>query len=133
MTIAAGHRIDIISCLTLAACLIGNPASAQVPLPVTEFLPVIAGTLEQRSTPFGAWVMDLSADDYVEREYLVSGLANIYDYVDAAARSSEVEVTAADRPYTTPDSAPSAAHEPGVQWHRLSGGAEPHVWLSTSI
>jgi len=101
MTIAAGHRIDIISCLTLAACLIGNPASAQVPLPVTEFLPVIAGTLEQRSTPFGAWVMDLSADDYVEREYLVSGLANIYDYVDAAARSSEVEVTAADRPYTT--------------------------------
>ena len=101
MTIAAGHRIDIISCLTLVACLIGNPAAAQVPLPVTEFLPVIAGTPEQRSTPFGAWVMDLSADDYVELEYLVSGLGNIYDYVDAAARSSEVEVTAADRPYTS--------------------------------
>ena len=101
MTIAACRRIDIIFCLTLAACLTGNPAAAQVPLPATEFLPVIDGTPEQRSAPFGAWVMDVSADGYVEQEYLVSGLANIYDYVDAAARSREVEVTAVDRPYTT--------------------------------
>ena len=101
MKIVAGRRFAILFCLTLVACLTGNPTAAQVRLPATEFLPVSDGTPEQRSTPFGAWIMDLSADGYVEQEYLVSGQANIYDYVDEAARSAVVEVTAADRPYTT--------------------------------
>ena len=101
MTIVAGRRFAILFCFTLVACLTGNPTTAQVRLPVTKFLPVSDGTPEQRSTPFGAWIMDLSADDYVEQEYLVSGQANIYDYVDEAARSPVVEVTEADHPYTT--------------------------------
>ena len=101
MTIVAGRRFAILFCFTLVACLTGNPTTAQVRLPVTKFLPVSDGTPEQRSTPFGAWIMDLSADDYVEQEYLVSGQANIYDYVDEAARSPVVEVTEADQPYTT--------------------------------
>ncbi len=101
MTIVAGRRFATLFCFTLAACLTGNPTTAQVRLPVTKFLPVSDGTPEQRSTPFGAWIMDLSADDYVEQEYLVSGQANIYDYVDEAARSPVVEVTEADHPYTT--------------------------------
>ena len=102
MTIVAGRRFAILFCFTLVACLTGNPTTAQVRLPVTKFLPVSDGTPEQRSTPFGAWIMDLSADDYVEQEYLVSGQANIYDYVDEAARSPVVEVTEADHPYPRP-------------------------------
>jgi hypothetical protein len=101
MMIVACRRFDILFCLTVVVCLTGSPTAAQVRLPVTEFLPVSDGTPEQRSIPFGAWITDLSADGYVEQEYLVSGQANIYDYVDEAARSPVVEVTVADRPYTT--------------------------------
>ena len=72
-----------------------------VSLPTTEFLPVVPGTPETRSKPFIAWFMDLSADAYVEEEFAVSGLANIYGYTNDAAESPEVEVIDADIPYTT--------------------------------
>ena len=45
--------------------------------------------------------MDLSQHGYVEEEYAVSGLANIYGYVEDLAQSPEVEVIEADVPYTT--------------------------------
>jgi len=89
--------------LLLAALfgLIPAIGCAAVSLPTTELLPVVPGTPETRSTPFIAWFMDLSTDAYVEEEYAVSGLANIYGYVDDAAESPEVEVIDADIPYTT--------------------------------
>ncbi len=81
--------------LPVSACV------AAVSLPTTQLLPVIPGDPETRSTPFIAWFMDLSLDGYVEEEYAVSGLANIYGYVDDAAQSPEVEIVEADVPYTT--------------------------------
>jgi hypothetical protein len=81
--------------LPVTACI------AAISLPTTQLLPVIPGDPETRSTPFIAWFMDLSVDGYVEEEYAVSGLANIYGYVDDAAQSPEVEVIEADVPYTT--------------------------------
>ena len=74
---------------------------AAVPLPTTQLLPVIPGDPETRSTPFIAWFMDLSLDGYVEEEYAVSGLANLYGYVDSASQSPEVEVIESDLPYVT--------------------------------
>lgn len=88
--------VGLLSCLLPA---IGF--AAPVSLPTTELLPVIPGDPETRSTPFIAWFLDLSLDGYVEEEYAVSGLANIYGYVDNAAQSPEVEVIEADVPYTT--------------------------------
>jgi len=75
--------------------------AAAVSLPTTELLPVVPGDPESRSTPFIAWFQDLSLAGYVEEEYSVTGLANIYGYVDDAAQSPEVEVIEADTPYTT--------------------------------
>jgi hypothetical protein len=81
--------------LPVAAC------AAAVSLPSTQLLPVVPGDPETRSTPFIAWFMDLSLDGYVEEEYAVSGLANIYGYVDDASESPAVEVIEADVPYTS--------------------------------
>lgn len=85
--------------LALMVPVIGS-ASA-IPLPSTQLLPVIPGEPETRSTPFIAWFMDLSVDGYIEEEYAVSGLANIYGYTDDAGQSTAVEVIEADVPYTT--------------------------------
>jgi len=96
------HKIQHLVFLGLLSCLL--PATvcvAAVSLPTTQLLPVIPGDPETRSTPFIAWFMDLSADGYVEEEYAVSGLANIYGYVDDAAQSPEVEIIEADVPYTS--------------------------------
>lgn len=70
-------------------------------LPSAELLPVVPGEPESRSTPFIAWFMDLTKDGYVEEEFAVSGLADIYAYVDNGAESSEVEVLEEGVPYTT--------------------------------
>ncbi len=88
--------------LGLLSCLLPAIGCASaVSLPTTQLLPVIPGEPETRSTPFIAWFMDLSLDGYVEEEYAVSGMANIYGYVDDAAQSPEVEVIDAEVPYTT--------------------------------
>ncbi|MFP6817627.1 MAG: alpha/beta hydrolase domain-containing protein [Pseudomonadales bacterium] len=63
-----------------------------VDLPTTTHLPIVTGTPETRSTPFIAWYEDLADSGYVEAEYLVSGDANIYAYVDDAAHSSAVQI-----------------------------------------
>ena len=61
--------------------LVAAPASGATPLPqVTGPLPVTA-----ESYPFGAAdhqlvPQDLAKSGYVEEEYLVSGLANVYDW-----------------------------------------------------
>ncbi len=67
----------------------------------TTRLDVVEGPAETRSTPFLAWYQDLSEVGYVEEEYLVSGNANIYEYVDNAAQRPEVQVAIPDVPYTT--------------------------------
>jgi len=78
--------------------LLALPSIAEV---TTEPLPVVPGDPETRSTPFLAWYQDLSAVGYVEEEYLVSGEANIYEYVDDVAQRPEVQVTTPNIPYTT--------------------------------
>jgi len=84
-----------------ALALVTSRGAAAVDLPSTELLPVEPGDVATRSTPFIAWIFDLSVDGYVEEEYLVSGAANIYAYVDDAAQRPEVEVLTPDVPYTT--------------------------------
>lgn len=71
------------------------------PQAAAELVPVVAGSPETRSTPFMAWPFDLSAQGYIEEEYLLSGTGNIYDYLDDAGQSPEVVVAGADIPYTT--------------------------------
>lgn len=87
---------SLLSCLLL---LVG--CAPGITLPTTKLLPLIPGDPETRSTPFIAWFQDLSLQGYVEEEYSVTGLANIYGYVNDAAQSPEVEVIEADLPYTT--------------------------------
>jgi hypothetical protein len=67
-------------------------------LPSAELLPVVPGAPETRSTPFIAWFMDLSRAGYVEEEYAVSGMADIYGYVNDSTR---VEVIEPYTPYAT--------------------------------
>lgn len=67
----------------------------------TTKLDIVDGPPETRSTPFLAWYQDLSKVGYVEEEYLVSGTASIYEYVDDAAQRPEVQVAIPDVPYTT--------------------------------
>jgi hypothetical protein len=78
--------------------LYGASALAQV---ATELLPVVPGDPQTRSTPFIAWFIDLSQDNYVEEEYLVAGDANIYDYTDDVGQRPEIEVLTPDVPYVT--------------------------------
>jgi hypothetical protein len=80
-----------------------TPVFAQVaPVGVaTTKLPIVPGPAETRSTPFLAWYQDLSKVGYVEEEYLVSGNANIYEYVDNVAQRPEVRVATPDVPYVT--------------------------------
>jgi len=75
---------------------------AQVPLPQSIRIPTDPGTgPADRNVPFLAWHEDLSTAGYVEREYQVSGLANVYSYVNDAAQSPEVQVATANQTYTT--------------------------------
>ncbi len=67
----------------------------------TTLLPVVAGDVETRSTPFIAWYRDLADVGYVEEEYLVAGNANIYEYVDEVAQRPDVRVATANVPYVT--------------------------------
>ncbi len=80
-------------------CLVfGASAKAQV---TTELLPIVPGDPQTRSTPFLAWFKDLSVDAYTEEEFLVSGSANIYDYVDDIGQRPDTAVLEADVPYVT--------------------------------
>lgn len=85
---------------SLQICIAG--AQAQVPLPDSTFLATDPGTgPSDRNVPFLAWHEDLAAYGYVEREYQLAGLANVYSYADNAAQSPKVQVAAANQPYTT--------------------------------
>lgn len=64
-------------------------------------MPVEPGTPETRSTPFIAWFGDLAKWGYLEEEYLVSGHANVYGYVDNVRQSPNVEAEVEGLPYTT--------------------------------
>ena len=70
-------------------------------IPTTALLPVVPGDEETRSTPFIAWYEDLGKSGYVEQEFLVSGDADIYEYVDDEAQSSAVRVRDEAVPYTS--------------------------------
>ena len=72
-----------------------------VDIPATTLLPVVPGDAASGSAPFIAWHQDLSKSGYVEQEYLVSGDANIYEYVDDGAQSSAVRVRDEAIPYTS--------------------------------
>lgn len=80
-----------------------SPSHAQLaPLPQSTLMRTDPGTgPTDRNVPFLAWHEDLAAVGYAEREYQLSGLANIYSYVDNAAQSPAVRVATANRPYTT--------------------------------
>jgi hypothetical protein len=83
-------------------------ASAVDALPTTCLLPVVtespSGELlsaEERSTPFLAHLGGLSELGYVEEEYEMSGIGNIYDYVDNDAQSSEIAISESGVPFVT--------------------------------
>lgn len=82
----------------LASALQMDALAAPGSLPSSELLPVVPGPPETRSTPFIAWFMNLARDGYVEEEYAVSGMADIYGYVNDSAA---VEVIEPYTPYTT--------------------------------
>ncbi len=98
-----GRLEGLIALLLLGFVLFSvSPSYAQVPLPQSTLIPTDPGTgPADRNVPFLAWHEDLSAVGYVEREYQLSGLANIYSYVNNTAQSPAVRVATANRPYTT--------------------------------
>ncbi len=95
-------RLRSLAAGALAAVLTVVSAGAQAGGPVTTTrLDIVPGPPETRSTPFLAWYQDLSQVGYIEEEYLVSGTANVYGYVDNVAQRPEVEVIDPAVPYTT--------------------------------
>ena len=72
-----------------------------VDVPVTTLLPVVPGDEETRSAPFIAWYEDLGQYGYLEEEFLVSGDADIYEFVDDEAQSSAVRVREEGITYTS--------------------------------
>jgi hypothetical protein len=77
-------------------------AHATVPIPTTQILPTSAGTgPEDRDVPFLAWHEDLTPQGYLEKEVLISGTANEYDYVDDLNQSPEPVASGASGSYTT--------------------------------
>ena len=94
-----GRRIAALT--TLLMLTLVTPVSAQVLMPESELVPVVDGTPEERSWPFLAWFDDLTKFGYVEEEYLLSGTASLFGYVDDANESPEIEVTQSGIPYVT--------------------------------
>jgi hypothetical protein len=83
-------------------------ANAADALPTTRLLPVVtespSGALlseEARSTPFLAHLGDLAELGYVEEEYEMSGVGNIYDYVDNEGQSAEVAISESGVPFVS--------------------------------
>jgi hypothetical protein len=81
--------------------LFALPLAAQVAVPTAEYLPVTGGSLAERSVPFLTQAETMANFGYVEDEYVFSGTANVYDYVDNAAQSPVVAVVTPDLPYAT--------------------------------
>jgi len=97
----AAARWPLATGFLLATLLGATPAASRADGVTTTKLEIVPGPPETRSTPFLAWYQDLSQVGYVEEEYLVSGTANIYEYVDNAAQRPEVQVLTPDVPYVT--------------------------------
>ena len=83
------------SCAALCIPGLARAQTGRTPIPsITGPLAVSAS-----SYPFGrAWSLDLSQYGYVEEEYLVSGIANVYEW-NAAGTAAQVRTAGA--PYTT--------------------------------
>ena len=90
----SAHRLMAISLMLVAA-------SAAAQHPQTKLLPVVSGDEESRSTPFIAWIEDLSEQGYIEEEFSVAGSANIYSYIDDLNQSPAAGIMEADVPYVT--------------------------------
>ena len=83
------------SCAALCIPGLASAGTGRTPIPS------IAGPLavSASSYPFGrAWSLDLSQHGYVEEEYIVSGIANVYEW-NAAGTAAQVQTAGA--PYTT--------------------------------
>ena len=83
-------------CFTLFAALSSLHAAALIPI-VTGPIPVTGDSHPFNAANHSAVPQDLSKFDYVEEEYFVSGIANVYDFDG----DSKIMVKAADAPYTT--------------------------------
>lgn len=81
---AIGFGLPVLACLA-------------TDLPQVRLLPTVSGLDSTRSTPFIAWYEDLSKVNYVEREYLVSGKANVYDLQE----ENTLGIRLPDVPYAT--------------------------------
>ncbi len=102
MLFTSAHRPALFTKLFLLGsllCACGRVAAATPP--TTQFLPVVPGIPESRSTPFISWSGDLSLSAYVEEEYSISGTANTYTYTDDAAQTPATEIVDHNIPYTT--------------------------------
>lgn len=95
------HPVRFISVAALALAWSLAHFAHAVDLPATSPLPVVPGDDQTRSAPFIAWHEDLGRFGYVEEEFLVSGDANVYEYVDDVAQISAVRVRDQAVPYTT--------------------------------
>ena len=89
-------RALILAGAALLAVLAPSLATAATPVPAARLVPITAA-----SYPFGAAdhqlrPENLAAAGYVEEEYIVSGKANVYDWLPAGA-----VVRSADAPYAT--------------------------------
>ena len=95
------QRCSLATSALVVAVLGLSPVAGHTEGVTTTKLEIVPGPPEPRSTPFLAWDQDLSKVGYVEEEDLVSGTANVYEYVDDAAQRPEVRVATPDVPYTT--------------------------------
>jgi hypothetical protein len=86
----------IFLCFTLFTALSSLHATALIPN-VTGPIPATADSYPFNAANHSTVPQDLSKFDYVEEEYFVSGLANVYDFDN----DGKMMVKSADAPYTT--------------------------------
>lgn len=88
--------VFVFLCLTLFAALSSLHAAAPIPN-VTGPIPMTGDSYPFNAANHSIVPQDLSKFNYVEEEYFVSGLANIYDFDS----DGKIMVKSADAPYTT--------------------------------
>lgn len=74
---------------------------AAVPAADATFVENVPGTEAEQSVPFLTAGDSLAKRGYIEKEFLISGTAKVYEYIDEVGQSPAVDVIAADLPYTT--------------------------------
>jgi hypothetical protein len=85
----------------LTALLLSGPVCGGISVPDAQYVENVPGSDAEKSVPFLTAGNTLQKRGYIEAEFLISGTANVYEYVDDAQESAAIEVIESGLDYTT--------------------------------